>query len=492
MKFQTYIITALAASILLSSCDNYLDLKPISEETTASAYTTASQLEAALTGTYESFQSNEYYVWDNVIFSEVRSDNYYAGGDNAEIFEFDNLKVAPTNSRLYNRWASFYDAIKKANTVLQQAPLVDDPKLTDERRQQIMGEAYFLRAYQYFNMVKLWGGVPLVLAPISSTDPSAVRIPRATVDEVYDQILTDLDMAAQMLPDAYGTDASVNKARATAGAANAIAAKVCLQRPTPNYTEALSYIDKVEKSSANYKLIPYNDLFDGNHYNNDESILEIQYTGGPEGNYGPQLLLPPSISGDTWRKFVTPSHNLVEAFDAEGDEVRKNASILFESAPWVDEYWGNVKGSVIPFGYKWKNASGWASKDRQYIVRFGDIILLKAEALNAQGNTSDAVKEVDKIRLRAGLEGLSADKYSSQEVLKSTILNERRLELAQEAQRWDDLVRFGVAVSTMQNLEETDLRTNQLVDYPMTEAKILLPIPQQEIDRNPSLVQNPL
>ena len=91
--------------------------------------------------------------------------------------------------------------------------------------------------------------------------------------------------------------------------------------------------------NSNYTLINYEHLFDGNHYNNNESILEIQYLGGDEGNWGPQMLLPPSISGDTWRKFVTPSHNLIDAFDAEGDEIRKNASVLMESVQWVDEYY---------------------------------------------------------------------------------------------------------------------------------------------------------
>lgn len=491
MKVKIFILTAFAL-LPLMACNDYLDIKPISEETSDNAYSNASQIEAALTGTYESFQSAEYYVWDNVIAQDVRSDNYYAGGDNPEIITFENLTVTPTNSRVFKNWSNIYNAIAKANTVLDRAPLVNDPKLTEERRNQIIGEALFLRAYHYYNLAIMWGGVPLVLEPVKSADPSVVRVFRATTQQVYDQILVDLDRAAQLLPDTYGSDASINKARATAGAANALAAKACMQKPTPDYAKALTYIAKVEASKANYKLIGYAQLFDGNHYNNDESIIEIQYTGGSEGSYGPQLLLPPSISGDTWRKFVTPSHDLINAFDAEGDVVRKNATVLFENAPWVDEYWGNAINSSIPFAYKWKNASGWASSDRQYLLRLGDILLLKAEALNESGNIPAAVTEVDKIRARVSLAPLAANKKSSKEILRSSILNERRLELAQEAQRWSDLVRNGVVVSTMNNLKETDLRTGATVTYPMTEAKILLPIPQQELDRNPNLTQNPL
>lgn len=491
MKLKIYFIGTLA---LLSQigCSDFLDEMPISSETNDNAYKEATQIEAALNGTYESFQSSDYYVWDNVLLQDVRSDNHYAGGDNAEIYSFEQLTISPTNSRINKAWSNIYNAILKANTVLEKAPLVADPRLTEERRKQIIGEAQFLRAYHYYNLVTMWGGVPIILKPTTSANPSEVQIPRSSVEAVYAQILSDLDAAIAVLPDTYGTDANVNKARATAGAANALAAKVCMQMPTPNPTQALAYIAAVEGSKANYKLINYADLFDGNHYNNDESIIEVQFIGGTEGNWAPQMHLPPSISGDSWRKFVTPSHDLINAFDAEGDVIRKNATVMFEKVSWVDEFWFNTSNSAIPFAYKWKNASGWASSDREYILRYGDIVLLKAEALNETDDINGAAAEVNKIRLRAQLPVLTPAQMSSKAVLKNTILKERRLELAQEAQRWTDLVRFGVAVSTMQNLVEIDLRSGNPVIYPMTAAKILLPIPQTEIDRNPSVTQNPL
>jgi hypothetical protein len=491
MKFYKILIVLITVACTVS-CENYLDLSPISEETSDNAYSNASQIEAALTGAYESFQSSDYYVWDNVLYQDVRSDNYYAGGDNPEIFSIDYLTISPTNSKIFGSWSSLYNAIAKANTVIEKVQEVKDPALSQERKSQIMGEAYFLRSFHYYQLVKNWGGVPLVLEATKSANPADVRIPKSSPEEVYAQIIADLELAIILLPDTYGNDNSVNKARATAGAANALAAKVMLQRPNPDYAKALQFIAAVESSEANYSLIPFENLFDGNHFNNEESILEIQYLGGDEGNWGPQMLLPPSISGDTWRKFVTPSHNLVAAFEAENDELRKNATILMESVQWVDEYWGNEIGSEIPFGYKWKNASGWASADRQYLLRYGDIVLLKAEALNESNQLDLAVNEVNRIRGRALLPDLTAAQKSSKEVLRLTILNERRLELAQEAQRWDDLVRFNLAVSTMENLVEIDLRTNTPVNYNMTAAKILLPIPQQELDRNPNLVQNPL
>lgn len=484
------ITLALIVILATTSCEDYLDLEPISEETSANAYDNASQIEAALTGVYESFQ-HDHYIWNNIMFQDIRSDNYYAGGDNPEIFEMDLLNISPTNSKVYQSWSELYNAIAKANLVLEKVQDVTDPKLTEERRNQITGEALFLRAYHYYNLVNAWGGVPLITESLNSTQPEDVRLPRATAEQVFEQILIDLDRAIALLPDTYGSDDAINKARATAGAANALAAKACAQKPNPDYTKALAYIENVESSSAAYQLIDFDHLFDGNQYNNAESILEVQFTGGDEGNWGPQLFLPPSLSGDSWRKFGTPSHDLVDAFDSEGDDIRKNATIIFESVNWVDEYWGNAIGSTIPFAYKWKNADGWASSDRQYLLRYGDIVLLKAEALNETNQLSAAVNEVNRIRTRVNLPDLSEDKTSSSEVLRLAILKERRLELVNEAQRWDDLVRYDLAVSTMQNLVEIDLRTNEPVDYFMTESKILLPIPQQELDRNPKLTQNP-
>jgi len=482
----TFILT------LLVSCDDYLDLKPISEETSGNAYETASQIESALVGAYESFQSSEYYVWDNVLFQDVRSDNAYAGGDNPEIFQIDFLDISPTHTRILRNWSNIYNAIYKANLIIDRVDGIDDPLLDEERRAQIKGEAYFLRSYHYFTLVKLWGGVPLLLNATTSTAPEDINVPRASVEEVYAQIIEDLELSATLLPDKYGNDASINKARATAGATHALLAKVHAQHPNADYNAVLEHIEEVESSEANYQLINYSELFNGNNYNNAESILEVQYLGGVEGNFGPQLLLPPSVTQDSWRKFVTPSVDLLNTFDEEGDTVRKNTSVIFESVQWVDEYWGNAPGTSIPFSYKWRNANGFASADNTYLLRYGDIVLLKAEALNELGQLQAAVAEVNKIRNRADLPDLTAEQSSSQEVLRMTILKERRLELFQEAKRWDDLARYNVLVSKINNLVEIDLRTGNPVNYNMTEAKKLLPIPQQELDRNSALTQNPL
>lgn len=488
MKNKLYIAVFAMAS-LLPSCNDYLDLKPISDLTQENAYNTASDAEAALVGAYDSF-SQEYYIWDNIIFSDVISDNYYAGGDDEDVYAVEDLNIEPTNKRLFNNWSQLYDAILKANIVLAKVPGIDDPELeVGNRKNQILGEASFLRAYHYFQLVKLWGGVPLITAPINSTDPAETQKPRDTEADVYKQIITDLEFAAANLPDRYSDDASVNKARATKGAAHALLAKVYAQKPDRDYAKVLEYANLVINSPAGYVLLDdYTHLFDGNHYNNSESIMEVQFLGDTEANWGPQLLLPPSLSGDTWRKFVVPSKDLVNAFDAEGDDVRKNATIIFETAPWSDEFWSLAVNGTIPFAYKWKTAGGWASSNRQYLLRLGDIVLLKAEALNELNRTEDARIEIDRIRDRVGLGPTPA---SNQAEMRLAIAKERRLELAQEGQRWDDLRRYGRAVEVMNALNEIDLRTNAAKAYNLTAEELLLPIPQSERNRNPALAQNP-
>lgn len=158
---------------------------------------------------------------------------------------------------------------------------------------------------------------------------------------------------------------------------------------------------------------------------------------------------------------------------------------------WQDEYWGNAINSNIPFVYKWRSVGigEFKSENNHVLIRYADIILLKAEALNRLSKANEAAVEVNKIRNRVNLPNLTATDISSTENLKQAILLERRLELAFEGERWNDLARNGVLISTMNNLRETDLRTNEFVDYNMTPDKVIVPIPQTEMDLNKKLRQ---
>jgi hypothetical protein len=471
----------------LRSCEEFLDLKPVSTAATGNSFVTADDMEAALVAAYNTLHC-EYYTWDNILLEDVRSDNAYAGPpDDVDIYEYDMLTVSSSNARLVWNWRDLYNGVARCNTLLTRIDGISG--IPEGRALEMKAEARFLRALYYFDLVKLFGPIPIVEST-ESADPEKIQLPQSPVPEVYDFILEDLAFASENLPVTYGKDNSVNKARATKGASDALSAKVWAQSPSRDYTRVLEFCDAVINSPAGYRLLGnYEYLFDGNNYNNAESILEIQFIGGtPQGNWGPQLFLPPSLSGDGWRKYCTPSHNLVDAFLAEPDWTRVDASVKWERVNWVDEYWNaEDPDEWIPFAFKFKHADGWNSGDQIYLLRLADILLLKAEALAVlqQGDRGRSI--VNQIRARVDLDPTPA---SDTEML-GAVLHERRLEMVFEANRWSDLVRCGKAVSTMKQLKELNLITGNYIDYNANENTLILPIPITELDRNPKLDQNP-
>lgn len=515
MKTYSYRLLAMAMLGLLPfvSCKKFLDDKPETALTTGNAYSTAKDAEAAIAGCYNVFYATDYYQWENVMLSDVRSDNAYPGGNNEETFyDYDRFILPPGNTHSYAHWRALYNGIARCNVLLNKIDGITDPALTAERKSQLIGEASFLRAYHYFHLVKLYGGVPLELES-NSADPGKTRKARATEAQVYDQIVADLETALANLPDTYNGPAgsatanlpSVNKARATKGAANAMLAKAWAQRSDRDYAKVLQYCNAVISSPAGYALLAnYNDVFDGNHDFNSESILEIAYEAGnwDASCWGVQLYLAPE---DGWQKYCVPTKDLVAAYDAAGDAVRKNSNILFltrdannDPISWPDENWNPCQdpNTPIPFNNKQKDPGGWASGDNFYLLRLADIILLKAEAQNETGNPGQAASTLNLIRSRVGLAPVTG---TSQAQLRTAILLERRLELAFEGHRWDDLVRAGVATTVMQALNEYTYSCPGGVqsapvrmDYSQcTQQRWVLPIPSVEMNNNPLLTQNP-
>ena len=488
------------------SCKKFLDLKPISSITTENAYTTAPNIEAALNGAYSSFMGTNYYQWQFIELSDMHSDNAYnGGGGDATFLPIDLLNIpSDNNGCIYLSWTELYASIAKCNVVIDNVVNVTDPALTNERRTQIIGEASFLRAFHYYQLVKQWGGVPIEKHS-NSTDPSVIRIPRSADTAVYNFIVSDLAVALNNLPDAYdGADGSTNKVRATKGAANALLAKVWAQRPDRDYNKVLQYCNAVINSPAGYSLMTnYADLFDGNHPFNDESIMEIPYVAGtPEGCWGTELIYPThqddgTISSDAWQRYCVPSKTLVNAYTTAHDAIRENAKISFEYAPWPDINWNPCGDPTIkiPFDVMQKNPDNYAGGDHVYLLRLADIILLKAEAQNETGDVGGAATTLNEVRSRVHLPATNA---TSQTAMRAAILTERQLELSFEAQRWDDLVRSGTVVTVMNNLNESNYTCNNgtpsapiPINYNMNTQKELLPIPLLELQANPNLTQNP-
>ncbi|MGV8094378.1 MAG: RagB/SusD family nutrient uptake outer membrane protein [Mangrovibacterium sp.] len=473
-KNRIILFSSVCTILFTTACEDFLSTDPESFMTPEEFLNSRSWADASLSGVYKTFHS-EYYQFDMFVNGDVTSDLAYAGGDNNANFEIDDLGVTSTNGNVGRDWRYLYEAIGTANAFLGKVDSIEDENFSQVDRDKMEGEVMFIRAVHYFNLVRLWGGVPLVL---KADDQGSSSLPRATVDEVYTQIIADLEFGVEHLPATSSDQGRIKKA-----AAQGLLAKVYATKPVKDYAKVLEYCDAV-LADGQYSLVPnYGDLFDGTHENGSESLFEIQFLPTVAGNWGVQLFLPPSLTQDGWKKFNTPSKELMEAYEEENDQLRRNASVLFEDV--TGKYSDDIWGTNMPFSYKLKHANGWNSGDNIIYLRLADIILLRAEALNETGNLNDAAVELNKIRTRVNL----AEKNpATQAEMRLAIEKERMLELALEGHRWFDLKRTGRALDVMR--ASGTRRPGQTYSY-IDVNDLLWPIPQTEIDKNPNLTQNP-
>lgn len=467
-NIKQYIGLAAIAMLSLQACEkDFLDKQPITQVTPDVAFSDAEAAEKLIQGVYDGMYS-DYFIWDFLTNGDVASDNAYAGGDNQANIAIDEYRVNSTNANADRDWANLYTNIKNANLVLDNVPGIEDPVLDEgNRRNQILAEARAIRAYSYFHLVRLWGEVPLVLRVPANIQE--MQSPRSPVEAIYQQMIEDLEFAA-----ANARTSAPNKGIITQGTAHAILAQVYAAKPNPEWAKVVEHADAV--MAAGYSLFSdYNGLFERANENNSEAIWEMQFDGwgGAHGNWMPSLLV-----GDGWKRFNTPSNDLVGAYDAAGDEIRKNAAITFRNvsaAEWADDFWSK---SNFPYVNKYRSDD----QTNAYLIRLAEIILLKAEALNelSAGGWAQAKPLLDQVRDRVDLPATTA---SNQQSMRDAIALERRLELAFEGYRWFDLLRTGKAVEVMNAV--TDGSGKKL--YNISSANLLWPLPQKEIDRNPNL-----
>lgn len=479
------LLAGLSGAILLNSCDDFLDKKPLSngiavdDDSDSLVYKSAAEAEAGLSGVYSGMKGDysEYFVLDYFVNGDAQADDAYAGGDNQANFQIDKYTVNATNGNVSRDWGYLYTMVGRANRIINNVPLVPDASLTQERRTQIIAEASFLRAFAYFQLVRLFGDVPLLTQEVTSISAANLEeiypllFPeRATTEEVYQQILTDLQTARLNVP-----STATDKGYVTLGAVNAMLAKYYATVEPHDWTKVKEYCDAV--IAGGYSLLPeYDQLWDNLHENSSESIFELNCTDwSTGGNWGSSMFY-----GEDWKKFNTPSYDLVKAFEDEGDDIRLNASIVFENVAgkWTDEYWTLDN---YPFIHKYRDQSG---AQNMIYLRLADILLLKAEALNELGEVSGAAGLVDQVRARVDLDPTPAD---TQDEMKLAIEKERRLELAFEGHRWFDLKRTGRVLTVINS--QKDANGNSL-GYNLTENRLIWPIPQGERDKNTKLSQN--
>lgn len=488
MKRNIYIqIGIVLLTLSMGACNKELtELTPDSELTTTDYYKTAKDIDLAVLGIYSSYQSRKP---TDYILLELPTDNLYrstytlsAGAD-----DLDNLAITSANELIATFWEATYNGIFRANSVLANIDNPSDYKA--QQKEQFVGEAKFMRALFYFDMVRLYGGVPKVTTLLTRDEAKA--LPKAGKEEIYDLIVSDLKDALTALP----PKANMAKGRVSNGVAAALLGKVYVY--LKDWTNAKLYLDMV--SGYGYTLqTDFASLWKLENEDNAELIFAIKYIEGTNGHTLSTAFLPfpgkPDIAS-AGLESVFPSWDLHQLYEA-GD-TRKAASITeFYKTPTP----ANSPTIWFPHvsKYEVKHVVRSSGIDLP-VLRYADIILLMAEAQYGLNRPDLALDELNKIRTRAF--GNTSKNYTltdieTPEAFTDKILLERRLEFAFENERWFDLVRTGRLLTEL-TFEERGYNpsTQTALKFNLQPKPnyILFPIPQRQIETyNPGvLIQNP-
>lgn len=452
MKKLTFIFalsTSVAALFLTSCQSNFLDLTPQSQPNVDNFYQTANDFGNAVNGAYDALQSTTQYGGDFNTLLEARSDNVLDNdpSSNAGLrYNIDRFIEPTTNTVLRDTWGSLYTGINRTNLILDK---IDAVSFDATLKARYKGEAQFIRALSYFNLVRLWGRVPLVLTAGSTADSRAYV--RNEVTEIYAAIEKDLTDASAGLPASY-TGADVG--RATSGAAKALLGKVLVTEQ--KYSQAVPVLREVVNSNA-YRLLPnVADVFAVANENNAELVFAVKFRKGVGG--------------------VSEGHGLWFGTNI-GDNIEKSLRAAYTAddkrLPLITQVAVPSNVNVVPRKY-YDEVSATNDVGNDYpVLRYPDVLLLLTEALNEAGFQADgeALRLLNQVRSRSGAPVYTPAQLATQAAFRDAVINERRLEFPLEGQRWFDLVRTGRAVDALRATGIT-VPANRLV----------YPIPQSEID----------
>jgi len=469
---------SIVATVNISCSDDFVERDPVYSISSDNYFNSEEDYNYALIAAYDILQST--YV--NVILGEIASDNTLSGGESANDVigwqQVDEMTHTPVNSNLRDVWNWMFAGVNRSAYILEFKDKTDF-----EGRAQIVAEARFLHAYYNFELLKWFGGIPLKGDQRFALGDETT-IPRASKDDVYASIISDLEMA---IADLAVTAPQVG--RVTKGAAQALLGKVYLYKG--DYALAASMLDNVI-TSGQYALVQddnYLNLFEESGENGTESVFEVQYTDVEgagfgclqcsEGNVAVGFSGPRNYSGPMFTSgfsFNVPTEEAASIYE-DGD-MRKEVTILDMAA------WGAETGATYGPGYK---DTGYFN--RKYIprvrsdeaagdlnltnpnnyraIRYSDVLLMAAEAYSRTGNASQALEYVNEVRRRAfGDE--NHDLSGAGDALTSAILLERRRELLGEGHRFFDLVRTGQAAS---NIPGFTANKNELFPIPIEEIQ---------------------
>lgn len=493
MKNKKYILGLLMVLTMMLSCKKFVDYNPHEDYqiTADDFFKSADDYQKAVIATYSPLQ----WLWADVVIGDVASDNSVSGGENATdqlgFQQIDDYQIVANNSYLTEAWKSCYEGINRAN-YLQE----NKTKLDFAGKDALYGEVYFLRAYYYFELVRMFGDVPLFTEKRLTVSDSK-QFQRTAKADVYKQIEIDLNAAISVLPAAVA-----QKGRITKYAAQALLGKVLLYQN--KFDAAAAMLENVVNGP--FSLIPnFGDIFLQSGENGTESVFEIQYSnaspfydwsnpGRGQGNLAVQVCGIRNLTGNSpygqgWSTNL-PTSNLANAFTI-GDK-RKDVTILDIEAYKNANPQFNITYLVAPYkntglyNQKYHPRKGETSGqvELNYLnnfrtIRYADVLLMAAEANNRATSPNDgkAQSYLNKVRRRAfGVNDASKDITATGTALRQAIWDERRLELAMEGDRFFDLVRTGQAATKITGFQ--------------TGKNELFPLPQQEVDIS-GLKQNP-
>lgn len=468
MRIKKLICINVVVAVLFMACEDNLEILDPSSVTSDGFYQTANDMEQAVVAAYDALQMEGQYGFNFMMYMDIRADDAAVesptnvGGEYGDI---DLFQLSSGNGRIEDTWNECYEGIQRCNIVLNR---IDEIEMDAATKAVRIGEVKFLRGLTYFNLVRLFGDVPLVTA--ETGDPFELfSVGRTSTAEVYAQIIQDLSEAATALP------VSNDVGRATSGAANALLGKVHLT--LGNWNEAASVLNSISGYSLN---ADFADNFGIANENSPESIFEVQFqNGNGEGSRYPNQVTPVGAGElvnniGVQRGENIPSQDLFDSFEV-GD-LRRDVSIgVFESRI-------NYASKLIDIPV--------ANDDSDLniiLLRYADVLLMRAEALNEQGYVADgeAFNLLNQIRTRAGLAALASTDLVDQAAFRQAVYDERRHEFVSEFQRWFDLVRTGRALEVMNASTSA---------FTVADHQLIFPIPLQAIDaiNDPAIFpQNP-
>lgn len=510
MKKIVYILTIILVLFETSCSDSFIDLSPESSLNEKTFYQTEDHFEQAVVGVYEALRATTGRA--GFLMAEQRSDNAHYIPNLVDRGQRPAEEIADfTDDAINGHTDVFYrdcfSGIGKANAILDR---IKEKSFSAEFTNKIVGQTRFLRAYFYFELVRFYGGVPLMLEEIKVPDKSYKA--RATVDEVYLAIIDDLNDAIAKLDNPVFNKDNKQSGRVSKGSARMLLAQVMMTKPTRDYAKAESLLKEI--MTMGYDLLPnYNDVFDTQHKNSIESLFEVQYKAGDDGQQSDYIyrMMPLTKNGaaitgvagsnnSSNGGYVIPTQEMVDSYEV-GD---KRLDVSIAVAVGKIDNTTNIMdiSAVLPVGdpaiknypsfsyfvnkYRHPHAKVNNTNDNWPIYRYSDVLLSLAECLVQQNRAGEALPYVNKVRTRAGLKDIAT-------VTADVVANERRHELAFENKRWHDLVRTGKAISVMNAYGVVMKQLHPDIvkyAYNVTQDKLIYPIPNREMQLNSLLIQN--